>query len=415
MSQTLVAVTATPDGGAVVTGQTSGPIDAGGGMLPFVGQKDVLIVSMDATGAHRWSRTFGSVVDDEGFDITSDQDGNVYVSGHVDGSVDFGGGMVRAPGGVDMFVASYAPDGTFRWGRIWGSPIDGDVLFGLAADTDLVYATGWYKGTIDFGDGPRTPANGQDVVMLVLDHDGNTSFSRSFGGLLVDQGQKIAVGADGSLAIAGLFTGTIDLGGGEVTAAGDDDAFIVRLAADGTPRWSNTFGATLTDRGIGVAIGRDLEAYACGEFAGTVDLGLGPATAEAADGFLIRHDDSPTPTWVRTLTGASDGMFVQCTAMPDGRVMVAGRFGIGGASLAGTPIPNVGLQDAFTAAFDPDGTVAWIRPIGGPGIENIHDTAVSPGGVIYATGSYTDVVDFGDGPKTPMATDGFLLRYEPEP
>jgi hypothetical protein len=92
-------------------------------------------------------------LDVSAFDVSTR--GDFYLVGELDRSADFGGG-IRSPLLTTVFVASYAPDGTYRYDRLFGDDT-ADVLLSAftVADDQLVFAAD-VTGTLDFGGGTRT-------------------------------------------------------------------------------------------------------------------------------------------------------------------------------------------------------------------------------------------------------------------
>ena len=110
-----------------------------------------------ASGAHVWSKRFGSTSQDVSTAVAVDDSGNVVVTGYFLGSVDFGGGPLTASN-IDMFVAKYSSAGTYVWARKYGA--GGNQLADCvsAAPTGEVSVGGFFAGTIDFGQGAFTSA-----------------------------------------------------------------------------------------------------------------------------------------------------------------------------------------------------------------------------------------------------------------
>ena len=106
---------------------------------------------------HLWSHGFGSPIFAEhcaSYGVAVDAVGNVSVIGWFDGTVDFGGGPLTSAGGSDIFLAHYDPTGTHLWSYRFGDTSDegGSSVSVDAAGNVLV--TGHFRGTVDFGGGP---------------------------------------------------------------------------------------------------------------------------------------------------------------------------------------------------------------------------------------------------------------------
>jgi hypothetical protein len=84
-------------------------VDFGGGALAENGSYDIFAAKFSASGAHLWSKRFGVLYDDHGNAIVMDAGGNVIVVGDFFEGVDFGGGALQSPGGVDGFLVKFGP------------------------------------------------------------------------------------------------------------------------------------------------------------------------------------------------------------------------------------------------------------------------------------------------------------------
>jgi hypothetical protein len=74
------------------------------------------------------------------------------------------------------------------------------------------------------------------------------------GGTGLDQPTSVAADPDGTIFVAGSFSGTADFGGGALVSAGDKDIFLVCYNSDGTHRWSRRFGGTGEDIATDVVV-----------------------------------------------------------------------------------------------------------------------------------------------------------------
>src|SRR5262249_17807764 len=117
----VTAVATDASGNIVITGSLQGSADFGGGVLTSSGHyNDVFIAKYSSSGAHLWSKRFGSTGEDVGYGIAVDSSGNVLVTGYFQGTVDFGGGGLVSAGGADAFLAKYSPSGAHLWSKRFG-------------------------------------------------------------------------------------------------------------------------------------------------------------------------------------------------------------------------------------------------------------------------------------------------------
>ncbi|MBN4050434.1 hypothetical protein JYT28_01665, partial [Desulfobulbus sp. AH-315-M07] len=136
-----------------------------------------------------------------------------------------------------------------------GNPIF-DVQFGdadafqsaFAADIAgaKLYFGGVFLGTADFGGGVETAAVGagtQSAFLVRYDMGGTFESVVKFpaeatSGAIVTQ---IAADSTGDVYVSGVFSGTADFGLGPVTAAFEDDSFVVSINSSGVTNWVKTF------------------------------------------------------------------------------------------------------------------------------------------------------------------------------
>src|SRR5262249_11004874 len=120
---------------------------------------------------------------------------------------------------------------------------------------------------------------------------GALSWVLGVGGPADDQGRGIAVGRDGSSVVVGDFSGTVDFGGGSLTAAGTGkDAFVAKYSSAGQLLWVRALGGIQDDVAYGVALGGSGNVMVVGTFNGVASFGGVPLTsAGQRDGFVARY------------------------------------------------------------------------------------------------------------------------------
>jgi hypothetical protein len=216
-------------GNVYVTGHFNGKVDLGGGVLVSTGGKDAFVASYTSTGQHRWSKRFGGTFQDGGYGIAVDGAGNVTVTGFFSLTADFGGGGLTSAGITDIFIASYTSAGNHRWSRRFGSTSK-DSGNDVAVDkSGNVYATGHFVGTADFGGGGLASAGTYDIFVASYTSTGQHRWSKRLGGTSTDYGYGVAEDGSGNVYLCGTFMDTVDFGGGGLTSAGSSDIFLLKL------------------------------------------------------------------------------------------------------------------------------------------------------------------------------------------
>jgi hypothetical protein len=130
----------------------------------------------------------------------------------------------------------------------------GDTGHGIAVDAaGNRYATGSFQNRATFGSGSSAvtlAGTGQDDAFVTkYDPAGALVWARQVGGSVTDQGRGVAVAADGSVYVTGLFTaGVTFIGSGvKLSSRGAGDIFIARYNPDGQLIWALRAGGTAGD------------------------------------------------------------------------------------------------------------------------------------------------------------------------
>jgi hypothetical protein len=161
-------------GGIALVGDFEGFVDLGGKAITSKGGFDAFIARVDGAGVVSWIRSIGdgdpmATPDDQyATDVAAMDDGTLFVTGYIAGTVDFGSNLISGPGDTDFFVMRIDSTGKTLWGLRSGSD---NSQFGraiaLSGTTDLVVA-GDFRNTLDLGNGPLTSAGSNDIFIAKL-------------------------------------------------------------------------------------------------------------------------------------------------------------------------------------------------------------------------------------------------------
>ncbi len=117
-------------------------------------------------------------------------------------------------------------------------------------------------------------------------------------------------GADGSLSIAVVYSGTIDFGGGPLVSSGNNSLALARFDSAGTLIWTRNFGGAGSSFILGsLATNGDGVGILTAGYHGAVDLG-GGMLPSSADTFLAVFDSAGTLKWSKVVTVGSSGQLM---------------------------------------------------------------------------------------------------------
>src|SRR5690606_19977339 len=117
--------------------------------------------------------------------------------------------------------------GAQRWSRAFSGVLERAML--LRTDRFL-YLGSTFTGTIDLGTGPLTSAGDRDFVIAAIDDNHTTVWAERFGGSYEDVLEALALAPDGTVYATGSFSDEIDVGGTPLSTNGIGDMFVIALS-----------------------------------------------------------------------------------------------------------------------------------------------------------------------------------------
>lgn len=242
-------VTVDDGGNSLITGYFSDSVDFDPGVgvskLYDLGNGEAFVAKYNSAGALTWAKAFQGTDAVYGQSICLDHQKNIYITGMFLGTVDFDpsintASLTSTTGFQNVFIAKYAENGNYAWAKPVSSSISGNITSNIIRVDALgdVYVAGYYNGNILFDSGVNpvifSSAGNDDVFMTKYNTTGNYVYGISIGGIFADVANGIAVDANGSYVMAGMFGNTVDFNPSSLatanhTATGGSDVFLVRF------------------------------------------------------------------------------------------------------------------------------------------------------------------------------------------
>ncbi|MEP7119311.1 MAG: hypothetical protein ABJE95_00135 [Byssovorax sp.] len=345
-------------GNVLAVGEFQGTMTEGAINVTSAGGSDIFLVKLDPTGKTLWAKAFGNPADQAGYAVAVDQNGNVFITGQIVGGVNFGGGVVSAGAGNNLFVTKLDATGNHLWSKAFGDDAN-QAGYSVAAtpEGDVVVA-GELGGTVDFGVGITLKSSGgTDVFVAKLAGAGGaTTWANRYGDVNNQTANGVAVGSDGSVVLTGSIVGTCDFGGGPLKANGGSNVFVTKLHPDGSHDWSHGYGSDIDNQaGLGVAIDPAQNILVVGYLKGTITFGgtilTDASAAQNTDMFVAKLSAAGAPVWARGFGDVNDQTAWAVTADSAKNVFFAGTF----AGTVNLPpsITSMGSYDGFWAKLAP--------------------------------------------------------------
>jgi hypothetical protein len=193
------SVCQTSDGGYIVTGHTKS-FGAGG--------SDVYLVKTDSVGDTLWTKTYGGTEDEHGRSVCQTSDGGYIVSGNTNS---FGAWL------WDAYLVKTNANGDTLWTKTYG------VIGGPSRDLGYSVCQTSDNGYIVTGSTMNWSIVGADVWLLKIDSNGDSLWTRTYGGTDADGGFSVCQTSDGGYIVAGY---TMSVG------AGSSDVWLLRLGPE---------------------------------------------------------------------------------------------------------------------------------------------------------------------------------------
>ncbi|HKC66747.1 MAG TPA: T9SS type A sorting domain-containing protein [Bacteroidia bacterium] len=205
------AIQQTSDGGYITTGYTRSF-----GIQYY----DACLLKTDVNGDTLWTKTYGGPASDFGNTVAQTIDGGYILAGYTTDT-------------TSLFLIKTNAQGNMLWQKVLETGGQVTDAYSIKQTANKSYViTGYGNG---FGE-----ING-DAFLLKTDSAGNTLFTKTYGYKGPDWGNAIYETTDGGFVIGGSYS---------TDSTGNDiDVYVIKTNANGDTLWTKTFGGTGNDYG----------------------------------------------------------------------------------------------------------------------------------------------------------------------
>lgn len=321
------AYTAANDSNIYIAGKFKNQVCLITEVIESKGGYDIFLADYDADGNLFWVISVGGQGDDIAKAVAVLSNGDVVITGTFEGSVDFGGQILKASRKNNLFVACYDEHGKLKWAQRGGGvsalhPVDTGT--GIAVDgNDNIYVCGGFYGADDKGDYTKPGVCSFGDYQVQNCAQANNSFAAKFSsdgkvqwvsiiahyGLGVANG--ICVDGEGNAYITGVCSATFAFGAKVMNSNGIADIYVARFNADGSHGWFQQFGGgekfnpanalkymDAFEYGSGICTDRKGNLYVAGQFVDKVNFGSVTLKAKGgADAFVMSIDYNGGVKW----------------------------------------------------------------------------------------------------------------------
>lgn len=205
--------------------------------LATPGDEDMFLVQYSDSGNFKWVKQYGGPSLERPLTMEQDANGNFYMAGYFQDTMDIQGNTFISAGNLDGWIAKFDPNGDFLWGKTLSGPEFESIQdLVISDDGTRIMATGYFQGTASMGSFSMssTDVYDQDVFFVSLDPQGNIDWIRAWGGRSVDAGRSITMDASGYAYIWGEYGDSAYFGDAKLVSSGALDAFLIRVDPNGS-------------------------------------------------------------------------------------------------------------------------------------------------------------------------------------
>jgi len=266
-----------------------------------------------------FERHYGGESMEWGFCVQQTADSGYIVAGTT---------LSYGAGSYDAWLVRTDAQGETIWTRAYGGS-DGDHFYGVENAPGGFLAVG---ETGSFGAGLG------DVWLVRTDVNGDTLWTKTYGGTGVDYALSLHPTADSGYAISGVTNSC---------GAGNYDGWLLRTDARGDTEWTRTYGGSGLDAANSLDVTSDGGFILTGLFDRDGVLG--------GDPWVVRTDSLGDTIWTKTLPapGHDAGYCVEETG-DSGYIVVGSTSSLG-----------AGNYDLWLLRFDARGDTLWTKTFGG--------------------------------------------------
>jgi hypothetical protein len=364
----------------------------------------------------------------EGWNMASDADGNVYLTGYYNGSITFGTDTLYNTGYYSVFLAKYNSHGDVIWAKTSVTSGTGiGVANGIATDVSgNIFITGNYENdSISFGTFNLANTGVASIFLVKYDSSGSVLWANGIGGNAYGYG--VATDATGNCYITGYYQDlTLTFGIHSIMNNGTQNIFIAKYDPNGIALWAKNAGGNGADIGYAIASDAVGTIYVTGSISSPI-AHFGQDSINNPMGelnfFLAKYDSSGNVIWVKNSKGNLPATAVKGYSVaidPQENIFATGYFGyahdtilFGIDTLAFSG--NIDGHNVFIVKYDSSGNAIWAKNGYGIGYSVISDSL----GNAYISGGiqHNDSLDIFDtvtlhipsGSFEPM----FIVKYNP--
>ena len=380
------------------------------------------ILSFSQTDDWFWAVSAGGINPDKGNSITVDTDDNIIMTGTLGSSnIIFGTDTLTNAG---VFIAKYDPSGNALWakcatGSSWAEGYD------VTSDADNnIIITGEFSppyiilGTDTLYTATANIWDNTDVFIVKYDPSGNLIWAKSAGGCAFEDGASVSSDENNNIVVSGHFYSSFITFGTDTLYKCDSlfspDIYIVKFDPMGNVLWAKSEGGSGWDNIKSITTDFNNNIITMGRYPdSTITFGTDTFTNFGSDNiFIVKYDSLGDVLWAKKCSG---GTYKEITSDADNNYIITGYFSTSTITFGTEALTNAGSNNIFIVKFDTSGNVLWAKSAGGNNSDGSNSVTTDFNNNIIITGNFqSPIVTFGTDTITNAdSANIFIVKYDP--
>ncbi len=404
------------DGNIYTVGIFAGEIDLDPGpdSLKFnsPSASNVFVQKLNKNGALVWGKSIGGPRNEFVSGIDIDSDGNVYVYGNFDSSInftepDFKGKRISS-GFTDPFLLKFDSNGNYVWALVDGLPgTEYDKTLNITSENDIII-------TREYDPDPNIQNGRKNIDITKHTSNGSKIWRKTFDGANPfapgDKGiESCKVSKYGSIYLYGRFFYGFDAdpGPGVVNLTNFNNtgsSFLIKLNKQGEYVWSKTWISTEGCGPSSLTLDENDHLYLSGGFRGQMIVNNKTLTSNnmASDIFIEKLDSNGNFIWFKYLSSESPKNFQDIAIINKNKhLFIVGQYESKSYSkldvnpgAAKYYLNHSGIMNIFQLLLDSSGNFVEAFSTNSFFEKGINFTQATQKNEVYSVGGFAETVDF---------------------
>ncbi len=356
----------TADGGYVASGRSRSGI-SGDKTETSRGGIDYWLIKIDPSGTTiQWQKRLGTSGNDMPAGIVQTPDGGIMVSGQSSGGIN-GDRTVASYGSIDYWLLKLDITGTPVWQTAFGGS-NNDMGYNMTSATNGGFIIGGASMSGTSGTRAEPNRGDYDYWIIKMDSSRNIQWNKAIGGSGWEQLNAVIETHDKGFILAGASRSGISFDKTDTHRGGLYDYWIVKIDSNRNIQWQKTIGGAGDDYLHSVQQTSDSGYILAGHSNSGISGDKTDASHGGSDYWIIKLDAAGNITWQKTIGGSGDETIFSSNAArqtSDGGYLVSGTSNSG---ISGNKTePSKGGTDYWLVKLDNTGSIQWQKTIGGSG------------------------------------------------